>query len=70
MARKPKQTPLAEDQEVKVEIKEQLDFKFSYIVTKDIEGSINYKKYSAKAGEKVMFDKSEALLFRDFIKEA
>ena len=70
MARKPKgQAPLAEDQ-VKVEIKEQLEFKFSYIVTKDLEGSINHKKYSAKAGEKVMFDKSEALLFRDYIKEA
>lgn len=69
MARKPKQTPLAEDQ-AKVEIKEQLEFKFSYIITKDLEGSINHKKYSAKAGEKVMFDKSEALLFRDYIKEA
>lgn len=69
MARKPRQTPLAEDQ-VKVEIKEQLEFKFSYIIAKDLEGSINHKKYSAKAGEKVMFDKSEALLFRDYIKEA
>ena len=59
MARKPKQTPLAEEVQVR-----------EFIVTKDLTGSINKKKYSAKAGEKVMFDKSEAILFRDFIKEA
>lgn len=63
MARKPKQAlPLLE--EVSQEGAK------SFIVTEKIDGSINNKKYSANVGDKVQFDKFEAYVFKNHIKEA
>jgi hypothetical protein len=64
MARKPKQAPLVE------EVLSQKEVKTEFVVTEKIEGSINNKKYSANVGDKVQFDKFEAYVFKNHIKEA
>ena len=42
----------------------------SFIVTKKLRGNINNKEFSHEVGEKVEFDKFEASVFKNFIKEA